>query len=168
MIQDPSITIVAHARRWIGTPYHHQASVCGIGCDCLGLVRGVYRDHTGRNPEAPPAYSRDWAEAGRIETMIEAAQRHLTDVPISDARPGHVLLFRLRPDTIAKHAAIMSSDTSMIHAIEGSLACEVSLSPWWRRRLAAVFAFPLVTAVTVTAAGLSPVAIETADTTLIQ
>ena len=134
--------IVAAARRWIGTPYHHQASVRGIGCDCLGLVRGVYREVTGLDPETPPAYSRDWAEARGIETMLDAAARHLAPVAIADARPGHVLIFRLRADTVAKHAAIMATPETMIHAIEGVPACEVSLSPWWRRRLAAVFEFP--------------------------
>lgn len=33
--------IVAAARQWLGTPYRHQASVRGVGCDCLGLIRGV-------------------------------------------------------------------------------------------------------------------------------
>ncbi len=33
--------IIAEARSWIGTPYRHQASLKGVGCDCLGLVRGV-------------------------------------------------------------------------------------------------------------------------------
>ena len=35
--------IVAEARAWIGTPYRHQASLKGIGCDCLGLLRGIWR-----------------------------------------------------------------------------------------------------------------------------
>lgn len=35
--------IVAETRDWIGTPYRHQASLKGVGCDCLGLVRGVWR-----------------------------------------------------------------------------------------------------------------------------
>ena len=55
--------IVAAARSWIGTPYRHQASLKGVGCDCLGLLRGVWRDVVGDEPERPPAYSRDWAEA---------------------------------------------------------------------------------------------------------
>ncbi|MDG1118150.1 MAG: peptidase, partial [Flavimaricola sp.] len=29
--------VVATARGWIGTPYLHQASCRGAGCDCLGL-----------------------------------------------------------------------------------------------------------------------------------
>lgn len=142
MLPSHTHPIVAIARRWIGTPYHHQASVCGVGCDCLGLVRGVYRDATGVDPESPPAYSRDWAEARGAETMLDAAARHLTPVAIEHARPGHVLIFRLRPDTVAKHAAILATETTMIHAIEGADACEVTFSPWWRRRLAAVFAVP--------------------------
>ena len=143
MLPVPTSPIVALARGWIGTPYHHQASVRGVGCDCLGLVRGVYREYTGLDPESPPAYSRDWAEARQAETMLDAASRHLIAVAPADAQPGHVLIFRLRPDTVAKHSAILASPTTMIHAIEGSPACEVSLSPWWRRRLAAVFAFPV-------------------------
>jgi NlpC/P60 family putative phage cell wall peptidase len=37
-------TIVAAARSWFGTPYHHQASVKGVGSDCLGLIRGIWRE----------------------------------------------------------------------------------------------------------------------------
>jgi cell wall-associated NlpC family hydrolase len=29
--------IVAEARDWISTPYHHQARLKGVGVDCLGL-----------------------------------------------------------------------------------------------------------------------------------
>ena len=31
-------TIIAEARAWIGTPYHHQAALKGVGCDCLGQI----------------------------------------------------------------------------------------------------------------------------------
>jgi hypothetical protein len=43
---------------------------------------------------------------------------------------------------MAKHAAIMTSQTRMIHAIEGAPVCEVHIAPWWRRRIAAAFRFP--------------------------
>ena len=74
--------------------------------------------------------------------MIDAATRHLTPVPITAISPGHVLIFRLRPTMVAKHAAILATPGTMIHAIEGAPAAEVAFSPWWRRRLAAAFAFP--------------------------
>jgi NlpC/P60 family putative phage cell wall peptidase len=134
--------IVALARAWIGTPYHHQASLRAVGCDCLGLVRGVWREAYGFDPEPPPAYARDWAESTGIETMLEAANRHLSSVPPNEITPGHVLIFRLRPTTVAKHAAILATPSSMIHAMEGGPTAEVPLSSWWLRRIAAAYAFP--------------------------
>lgn len=134
--------VVEAARGWIGTPYHHQASVRGTGSDCLGLVRGVWRDVYGQDAETPPAYSRDWADATGIETMLAAARRHLIEVAPVSAMPGDVLIFRLRAGLVAKHAGIKSTDTTFIHAIEGCAAAEVALTPWWQRRVAAAFRFP--------------------------
>lgn len=137
--------VVRAARRWLGTPYHHQASVRGVGADCLGLVRGVWREIYGSDAEVPPPYSRDWAEAGGIETMLAAAGRHLRAIAADEAQAGDVLIFRLRQGTVAKHAAILTSETAMIHAMEGGPAAEVAVSPWWRRRIAGAFAFPGMT-----------------------
>ena len=44
----------------------------------------------------------------------------------------------------AKYAAIMATSATMVHAIEGAPVSEVTLSPWWRRHLAAAFAFACV------------------------
>ena len=137
--------IVASARGWVGTPYHHQASVRGIGCDCLGLIRGVYREVTGADPEAPPPYTPDWAEAAGRETLIEAAARHLEAVDPAEARPGDDMLFRHMPGAMAKHAGILVGREHMVHACSGRSVVEIHLGPWWRRRLAAVFRFPGVT-----------------------
>lgn len=134
--------VVAAARAWIGTPYHHQASARGVGADCLGLVRGVFREVMGREPEVAPAYSRDWGETDGIETLLDAAGRHLSPVPLSDIVPGDVVVFRLRPRMVAKHAAIVATAETMIHTMEGTAASEVAFSAWWRRRLAGAFRFP--------------------------
>lgn len=139
--------IIAAARGWIGTPYRHQASVKGAGCDCLGLIRGVWRELYGAEPETVPAYSQDWAEApgpdGRPrETLLAAAMRNLAPVDIDTMEPGDLLLFRVRPRGPAKHCAILATQTTMIHAYSGHRVMEQSLSPWWRRRLVACFRFP--------------------------
>ncbi len=133
---------VVAARGWIGTPYHHQAAVRGVGCDCLGLVRGVYAELYGRAAEDPPAYTRDLAEATGTETLLEAARRHLVEVPIGFEAPGDVLIFRLRPGAMAKHCAIYVGNRRIIHAFEGGPVCEVALSDWWRRHTAALFTWP--------------------------
>lgn len=139
---DLRTAIVAAARRWIGTPYRHQASLIGVGCDCLGLVRGVWRDIHGAEPEPLPAYTPDWAEATGRDTLAEAAARHLVPRPLDQAAPGDVLLFRWRDHLPAKHAAILVEPAGMVHAHDGAAVAEVALTQWWRRRLAFVFAFP--------------------------
>src|SRR5215813_7037573 len=107
--------IVAETRRWIGTPYRHQASLKGVGCDCLGLVRGVWRAVCGAEPEPVPPYSSDWAEATRREEFANAAGRHLVEIASGHFQPGDVLLFRWRNGLAAKHAAIAVAPDRMVH-----------------------------------------------------
>ena len=136
--------IIAEARSWIGTPYRHQASLKGVGCDCLGLVRGVWRALNGPEPEAAPAYTADWAEAGGNESLAAAAARHLLPVELANASPGDVLLFRWRTHLPAKHAAILVAADRMVHAHDGAAVAEVYFASFWRRRLAFAFRFPAI------------------------
>lgn len=136
--------IIEAARSWIGTPYLHQASLQHVGCDCLGLLRGVWRDCVGPEPEVAPPYTPDWAEAGGEEALLAAALRWFA--PVNDAfQAGDVLLFRWRDGLPAKHIGIATSATTMIHAHDGACVCEVSIGFAWRRRLVQAFSFPDVT-----------------------
>ncbi len=137
--------IVDAARLWLGTPYHHQASLRGVGCDCLGLVRGVWRDLCGDEPETPPPYSPSWAESLRQETLALAAARYLRSLAATEARPGDVLLFRWREHLPAKHCAILAGPDRIIHAHDGAAVAEVAFTSWWRRHLSHAFSFPGVT-----------------------
>lgn len=137
--------VAAAARAWIGTPYHHQASLRGVGCDCLGLLRGVWRDVVGPEPEPAPVYAPDWAEASGREVLLAAASRHLGAIRPDEARSGDVLLFRWRAHLPATHCAILSGPDRMIHSHDGAGVAEVALAPPWSRRIAAAFRFPGVT-----------------------
>jgi len=134
--------VVALARDWCGTPYRHQASLKGAGCDCLGLIRGIYRTLYGREPETPPPYSPDWAEVGRGETLVMAARRNLIERPAAAALPGDILIFRVRPSAPAKHTGIVLPRGCLVHAYAPRGVRQEPLSPWWRRRIAYAFAFP--------------------------
>ena len=134
--------IIAEARRWCGTPYHHQGAVRGIGCDCLGLVRGIWRSIYDNEPEQVPPYSPDWAEADGGELLAAAARRHMLEIDCASAVPGDVLLFRWRNHLPAKHLAILTTPGSMVHAQNRACVCEVPFSRWWRRHLAFAFQFP--------------------------
>jgi len=134
--------IIAEARQWIGTPYRHQASLKDVGCDCLGLVRGVWRAVMGEEPERAPPYAPDWAEAAKGEPLAEAAARHLQPIAVDGFAEGDVLLFRWREGLAAKHMAIVTAHDLMVHAHDGACVAEVALAPWWRRRIAYAFRFP--------------------------
>jgi len=141
-----SDAVLAAARGWLGTPYRHQASVKGEGADCLGLVRGVWREVMGEEPEAPPPYRADWAEVGGEEALLHAARRWLVEIRPEAARPGDVLLFRMSAGCPVKHCAILSAhdgpEPRMIHAYWGRSVVESWMGPWWRRRLVAAFRWP--------------------------
>jgi NlpC/P60 family putative phage cell wall peptidase len=134
--------VIAAARGWLGTPYHDQASVRGVGCDCLGLVRGVWRELHGPEPLPIPPYSRDWGETGSREPLAEAARLVMIELPTSGAVPGALLLFRMRAGAVAKHCGIVTEADRFIHAYERSGVVEVPLDAAWRRRVAFAFLLP--------------------------
>ncbi len=136
--------VVMAARGWIGTPYLHQASVRGAGADCLGLLRGVWREVVGEEPEPVPAYSPDWSEAAGREDLHAAALRWL--LPDARFEAGTVLLFRMREGAVAKHLGILTKVQDeaawFVHAYSGHGVVESPLSAPWRRRVAGMFRFP--------------------------
>ena len=130
--------VVAAARRWLGTPYRHQASVLGAGCDCLGLVRGVFRDVVGPEPWTVPPYRAGWrGDWG----LAEAAERFLR--PADGLAAGHLVLFRLGRTVAARHCGILVAADRFVHAQERIGVVEVDLTVGWRRRVAGCFEFPI-------------------------
>jgi NlpC/P60 family putative phage cell wall peptidase len=134
--------VIAAAQSWLGTPYHDQASLRGVGCDCLGLARGVGREVVGPEPFPIPPYSRDWCEQGETEVLAEGARRMMIEIPHAEAGPGALLLFRMKPRAIAKHVGILTGPDRFIHAYERLGVIEEQLTHSWRRRVAFAFLFP--------------------------
>ena len=135
-------SVVIEARSWIGTPYCHQASAKGAGCDCLGLLLGVYREVLGAEPQRIPAYCADWCETSGTEALWQALAQHLSPVTRDDTQPGQVLLFRMRQGSVAKHLGIQSQAgpaPRFIHAYCGHGVVESPLTAPWARRLVARF-----------------------------
>lgn len=138
--------IVNAARRWIGTPYRHQASVLGRGCDCLGLVRGVWREVVGDEPERPSSYTPDWSEASGDERLWRAAMRNLVKVEIDFECQGDIFLFRMARGYVAKHLGVLARSgagyPTVIHAYSGRGVVETPLTQAWQRKVVAQFKFP--------------------------
>ncbi|WP_371396202.1 NlpC/P60 family protein [Fretibacter rubidus] len=134
--------ILRCAQDWIDTPYQHQASTKQAGCDCLGLVRGIWREIYGEEPIATPPYTANWAEETGRETLLRAAQSCLNPLDLDATQPGDIMLFRMTPNAMCKHIAVRASETTIIHAYWGRAVVESFLVPYWQKRHAYSFAFP--------------------------
>jgi NlpC/P60 family putative phage cell wall peptidase len=133
--------IIAAADVWLGTPYRHQAATLGAGCDCLGLLRGVWRTLYGKEPPALPAYRADWRDLGHADELQALAETWLrpTTEPLE---AGQIVLFRLGRLPLAKHCGILVGPDRFIHAQENLGVVKATLGQGWRRRVAARFEFP--------------------------
>lgn len=133
--------VVIEARRWLGTPYRHQAAAHGAGCDCLGLIRGIWRTLHGREAAVVPPYSSDWRQDG-FEGALEAAARKYLEPVQGTPQPGDVLLFRLMRHRAPRHCGVLVSDGHFIHAQEQLGVVEAALTEAWQRRIAGTYRFP--------------------------
>jgi len=137
--------IVAIARRWIGTAYCHQASLEGVGADCLGLFRGIWRELHGREPSVLPVYSSDWnvADSERLSVAAHQLLIHLED---GAQNTGDLILFRMRDAGPAKHLGILAQDSrerpTFIHSYSLHGVVESALTSPWLRRVDGYFAIP--------------------------
>lgn len=135
--------IVAAARGWVGTPYRHRAALRGVGCDCLGLLAGVWAEVTGTPPPALPNYRADWRDGSHASELQALADAWLVPGPMADPLvPGAVLLFRMGASALPRHCGIMVSDGRFVHAQERLGVVEGALGEGWRKRVAGVWGFP--------------------------
>ena len=137
--------IVAEARRWIGTPYHEQASVRGGGCDCKGLVVGVARECG--LPEAEGFHARLSHHGPRVDVHLLRQGLRAELRQVAQPRPGDVLLLRVGGK--AQHLALLLDDSRLIHCWGAGLQQVVS-APWTagraERELVSAWAFPSILA----------------------
>jgi NlpC/P60 family putative phage cell wall peptidase len=133
--------IVTVARQWLGTPYRHQASTLGAGCDCLGLLRGVWRALYGSEPMAVPPYRADLRDGEGGAALRDAAQRFL----IAETGPlaaGQMVLFRLGGQVEPRHCGILVAPDRFIHAQEHLGVVEANLTAAWAKRISGRYRFP--------------------------
>lgn len=88
--------IVAEARTWMGTRWHHQAHVKGVGCDCGGLVRGVGWNLRLLKPLSEYPGSHEFNGYSRMPSQqkMERACAALLEgsFPFAQAKPGDIVL----------------------------------------------------------------------------
>ena len=108
--------VVACARSWLGTPYHHAARVKGAGCDCLTLVASVYEEAGIVDRIEIPHYPPDWHLQRGAERYMNGVLEHAREV--EGPAPGDLALWRF--GRCFSHGAIVVRWPLVIHAYLGS------------------------------------------------
>ncbi len=107
--------VVAVARSWIGTPFHHQATLKGVGVDCAGLIRGVAVELGLLDAAVIGEASYSRFPDGSMKPLCD---RTLTPIEQGAVQPGDVLLFAIAEDP--QHMGIVADyrwgGLSLIHA----------------------------------------------------
>ena len=106
--------IVAAAREWIGTPYHHMADVKGAGCDCAMLLVRVFCDIGLVEPFDPRPYVKDWHLHRGEERYLDFLLAHAREV--ASPLPGDVILFKYGPQ--AKFASYFGAGAGRMGSSE--------------------------------------------------
>ena len=106
--------VVAEARSWIGTPYHHMADLKGIGVDCAMILVRIFCDLGLVEPFDPRPYTRDWhlhrSEERYLQALLARARR------VGAPQPGDIVVFRY--GRCFSHGGVVTSAAplTIIHA----------------------------------------------------
>jgi cell wall-associated NlpC family hydrolase len=121
-IERQRAAVVAEAREWLGTPYHHEARLKGIGVDCAQLLMGVFSASTVGliAPLRIPHYPRDWHLHRDAERYMGGILEHAREFDPGDAGPlpGDVVLWKF--GRCFSHGAIVFAWPQIIHAQVGA------------------------------------------------
>ena len=136
--------IVAEARRWVGTPWLHQACLRGVGCDCIGLVAGVARAMGMPEAEAwlADARFRGYGRTPKVADLFAACSIYLDRIAPSQLGLGDIGLFAIAREPM--HFGIISglAPIYLIHGYTGAgRVVENALAGKWTRRLVGAYRY---------------------------
>lgn len=106
------LAVVAEARSWLGTPYHHMGRVKGAGVDCAMLPAEVYAACGLIPPQRIEFYPMDWNLHRGSERYLAHVLAHACEV--GSPEPGDLVLWRY--GRCLAHGAIVIAWPRIIHA----------------------------------------------------
>ena len=107
-----NLEAVAEALTWLGTPYHHQGRVKGVGGDCATLLCEVYEAVGLIDHYDPRPYPADWHMHQMGQRYLEHIQKFCDQV--TEPQPGDIVLYHF--GKCISHAAIVVEWPTIIHS----------------------------------------------------
>ena len=139
--------ILEEARSYVGTPYHHQGRLKGVGLDCSGLIVCVAKS-LGLFESTIVNYSKRQEYFTNI-LMVEI-KKYMIEIDVDDACPGDVLVFWMNARTKTPAHLAIKTERGIIQTFDDAnkklnKVVDTTLSPSWHRRITNVFKFQGVT-----------------------
>lgn len=129
--------IIAQARTWLGTPFHHQGRLKGVGCDCLGMIIGIADElQLTHDDVLLSSFDRtDYSHTPNTTALLTTMEAYLQE--ITDIQPGDIALMQIQNNP--QHLGIITNyprgKLGIIHALSGQGVVEHILSDNWQRRI---------------------------------
>jgi cell wall-associated NlpC family hydrolase len=121
-------SFVATVESYVGTPFHHQGRLPGVGLDCAGVVVCALRE-AGVEVEDITGYSR-LPMQGLFLTMVK---KQCDQVTFDDLQDGDLCMFRFRSEP--QHLAVYKNG-QIIHALQDAKkVITQDLDSLWKARL---------------------------------
>ena len=105
--------VIAEARGWLHTPYHHMGRVRGAGTDCLMLLAEVYQGAKVVPHIDVPFYPPDWNLHRDAERYLLGVMRYAREIA-EPPQPGDIAVFKF--GRCFAHGAIVVRWPRLIHA----------------------------------------------------
>lgn len=146
---EPTVNnLIAEAREWLGTKYHHQASVKGVGADCVGFLKGAAVNVGLISLEEASAYPTDYSRQPSGGMLRRLVGQNLVQVPFEERRPGDLGLMRFQSDE--QHLFMFTSvdPDYIIHAAQQGVVEHRFDFQTMRQQTARVYRFPRLLSIT--------------------
>lgn len=122
------------ARRMVGTPFHAQGRLPGVGLDCIGVIVSVARE-LGLPHTDVAAYP--MRPNGMLQPILDAQMVRVYREP----REGDALLMTF--GGAPHHVAVVVDGNQIVHAYVTVRKCVAqNLTDYWRKKVCAVYEFP--------------------------
>ena len=107
--------VVAEARTWLSTPYHHRGKLKGIGVDCAQLPLCVFAGVGLIEDFDTGAYPPDWHQHRAEERYAGIVLQLAREIQRDELGPGDIVLFKF--GRAFSHGGIVIDWPQIIHAV---------------------------------------------------
>lgn len=132
--------VIAEARQWIGTPFHHQGYAKGVGTDCIGLVAGVglALNIQGAKEWRDDASLHQYGRPPDPRFLLQTCARFLDRIVAPE--PADILLMSFEREPM--HFAIMVEPSRVVHALYGmGSVVEHRIDSGWHSRIRGAYSY---------------------------